>query len=45
MMSVLEYAEDVSKSLEEIMELCDKLAIAYDDENSMLTEDDIIILL
>jgi len=44
MMSVLEYAEDVSKSLEEIMELCDKLAIAYDDENSMLTEDDIIIL-
>ena len=44
MMSVLEYAEDVSKSLEEIMELCNKLEIAYDDENSMLTEDDIIIL-
>ena len=44
MMSILEYSEDVSKSLEEIMELCDKLEISYEDENSMLTEDDIIIL-
>ena len=44
MMSILEYAEDVSKSVEVILSLCDRLGIKYDNENSMLTEDDIVLL-
>ena len=44
MMSILEYALDVNKSSEQIMKLCDKLAIKYDDEESYLSEDDIILL-
>ena len=44
MMSILEYSEDVNKSLEEIFELCDKLEIPYENEETMLTEDDIIFL-
>ena len=32
MMSILEYAQDVNKSSEEIMKLCQKLDIKYDDE-------------
>ncbi len=44
MMSVLEYANDVNKSLETIYSLCDKLGIKYDDENSLLSEDDIVLL-
>ena len=44
MMSILEYALDVNKSSEEIMSLCDKLDIKYDTEESLLTEDDIILL-
>ncbi len=44
MMSILEYSIDVNKSLEEIMKLCDKLEIPYDGEETMLTEDDIILL-
>ena len=44
MMSILEYALDVNKSSEEIMKLCDKLDIKYDTEESLLTEDDIILL-
>ena len=44
MMSILEYSEDVNKSLEEIFKLCDKLEIPYENEETMLTEDDIIFL-
>jgi len=44
MMSILEYASDVNKSIEEIFKLCDKLNIKYDGEDSMLSEDDIILL-
>ena len=44
MMSVLEYSQDVNKSVEVIFNLCDRLGIKYDDENSMLTEDDIVLL-
>lgn len=44
MMSILEYAMDVNKSVEEIFALCDKLSISYNDENAMLEEDDIILL-
>ncbi len=44
MMSLLEYANDVNKSIEEIMLLCKELKIKYTDEETMLTEEDIIIL-
>ncbi len=44
MMSILEYASDVSTSVEKIMSLCDKLGIKYDDANTMLSEDDIVLL-
>ncbi len=44
MMSILEYAQDVHSTVEEIMKMCEKLNIAYLDENSMLEEDDIILL-
>ena len=44
MMSILEYAQDVNKSVEEIFRLCDRLGIKYDDENTDLSEDDIVLL-
>ncbi len=44
MMSIIEYANDVGKSSEEIIKLCDKLDIEYQDEESLLTEDDIVLL-
>ena len=44
MMTLEDYALDVSKSVEEIMAICDKLDIKYDDENSLLNETDIILL-
>ncbi len=44
MMSVLEYSIDVNKSLDEIIKLCQKLDIPYENEETMLTEDDIILL-
>ena len=30
MMSILEYSQDVSKSLDDIFKLCDKLGIVYE---------------
>ena len=44
MMSVLEYAMDVSKSKEEIFALCEKLGIEVENEDSMLSDDDITLL-
>ena len=44
MMSILEYAEDVGKSVEEILGLCARLDISASMEEDMLSEDDIIIL-
>ncbi len=44
MMSVLEYANDVNRSLEEIFKICDRLGIKYENENTMLSEDDIVLL-
>ncbi len=44
MMSIQEYALDVNRTVEQIMKICDKYNIKYEDENSMLTEDDIVIL-
>ena len=43
-MTVKEYAEDVSKTVGEILELCKSLSIPVDDEESLLTDDAIIIL-
>ena len=44
MMSILEYANDVNRSVEEIFNLCDRLGIKYDSEETMLSEDDIVLL-
>ena len=44
MMSLLDYANDVGKSLEEIMALCDRLGIEYTDEESLLDDVSITIL-
>ena len=44
MMSIMEYASDVNKSIEEIIKLCDKLDIKYTNEDSILEEEDIIEL-
>lgn len=44
MMSLKEYAVDVDKTLEEIKKLCEKLGIAANSPDDMLTEDDIILL-
>ncbi len=44
MMSILEYSIDVNKSLDEIIKLCQKLDIPFDDEETMLSEDDITLL-
>ena len=43
-MNLKDYAQDVDKSIEEIKLLCDKIGIQYEDEESFLTEEDIILL-
>ena len=43
MMTLEDYALDVDKTVEEIMALCDKIGINYQDENTLL--DDISITL
>ena len=40
-MSVLEYAQDVNKSVEEILSLCEKLQIKVNGEEDLLSQDDI----
>ena len=44
MMSVFEYASDVNKSIDEIFSLCSKLGIKVNNENDLLSDDDIILL-
>jgi translation initiation factor IF-2 len=44
MMSVLEYATDVNKTVEEVLKLCKKLDINCNNDDDMLSEDDIILL-
>ena len=44
MMNVLEYANDVNKTVEEILKSCKKLDIDCNDSYDMLSEDDIILL-
>lgn len=43
-MSVLEYAEDVNKSVEEILKLCKKLDFKVESEDDLLDQDEITIL-
>ncbi len=43
-MSVLEYANDVNKSVTEILKKCEELDIPVDNENDLLSEDDIVVL-
>ena len=44
MMSLEDYANDVNKTVEEIKKLCDKLEIEYENEESMLSQNDITVL-
>ena len=44
MMSVLEYAEDVNKTINEILNLCKRLGIPANNEEDMLDEDAIVEL-
>ena len=44
MMSVLEYANDVNKSVGEILKMCEELNIKVTNETDLLTEEDIVIL-
>ncbi len=44
MMSLLEYANDVELSIEEVKKLCDSLSISYDDENYLLSDTEITLL-
>jgi len=44
MMTVLEYAEDVGKTLEEIIKLCEKLNINKSNEDDLLDQDEITML-
>ncbi len=43
-MSVLEYANDVNKSVAEILKKCEELNIDVTNEDDLLSEDDIVIL-
>ena len=44
MMTVLEYANDVDRSIDEIFKICQKMNIKVSKEDDMLSDDDIIIL-
>ena len=44
MMTLEDYALDVNKSIEEIMEMCDKIGISYQDDQTLLSDEDIILL-
>ena len=41
MMSLLDYANDVNISIEEVKKLCDKLGIKYDSDDYMLSDTEI----
>ena len=44
MMSVLEYANDVNKTIADILKMCEELGIDATDENDLLSEYDIVML-
>ena len=43
-MNIRDYAQDVNKEVNEILSLCETLGIKYEDEETLLTEDQIIEL-
>ncbi|MEG2351135.1 MAG: translation initiation factor IF-2 [Bacilli bacterium] len=44
MMSILEYAKDMNKSVDEVLQVCKKLGIKAESEDSMIMDDDIVEL-
>ena len=44
MMSLIDYANDVNLDVEKIKQLCDKLGITYEDDNTLLNDYDIVML-
>ena len=44
MMNLEDYALDVGKTVEEIMSLCDKIGIKYEDSSTVLDDTDITLL-
>ena len=44
MMTLQDYAEDIGKTIEEVKLLCDQLGINYEDENTLLDDEAIILL-
>ena len=44
MMTVYEYASDMNKTVEEILQLCQKLGISASGQDDELSDDDIILL-
>ena len=44
MMTLEEYASDVGKTVEEIMALCDKLGLDYEDKDTLLDDTAIVLL-
>ena len=44
MMNIEDYANDVGKTVEEIISLCEKIGINYQDEKTTLDEESIILL-
>ena len=43
-MNIKDYASDVGKTVDEIIALCDNLGIKYEDEETILNDEDIIVL-
>ena len=43
-MSLIDYANDVNLDVEKIKQLCDKLGITYEDDNTLLNDYDIVML-
>ena len=44
MMSVLEYAEDINKTVDEVLKACKALGIEVENEDDLLDEDAIVEL-
>ncbi len=44
MMSLIDYAQDVNMDIDLVKALCDKIGISYENDESMLSEEDIILL-
>lgn len=44
MMSVLEYAQDINKTVSEVLKKCEELDIKVNNEDDLLSDEDITIL-